>query len=252
MAGHLGLGRLLAVYDDNHITIDGPTELAYGDDPVGRFEAYGWRVRYLGEMANDVDGLEAAVREALDYPADGPDAKPNLLVLRSHIGWPAPNLTDTAAAHGNPFGEEEIKATKAILGLPPDETFWVPDEVRDFYGQRGRPRGPGARAPGRPVSRPGTATAPPGMPRRPGTACRAGPTDLPALRRRAPSWPRATRSTSASTPRAPGLPGLVAGSADLTGNNGVKIKGAQAHGGRLPRRNPGALRHPRARAWAPV
>ncbi len=136
LAGHLGLGRLLAVYDDNHITIDGPTELAYSDDPVERFEAYGWRVRYLGEMANDVDGLEAAVREALEYPADGPDAKPNLLVLRSHIGWPAPKLTDTAAAHGNPFGEEEIKATKAILGLPPDQTFWVPDEVREFYGHQ--------------------------------------------------------------------------------------------------------------------
>ena len=66
LAGHLGLGRLLAFYDDNHITIDGPTELAYNDNPVERFEAYGWRVRNLGEMANDVDGLEAAIREALD------------------------------------------------------------------------------------------------------------------------------------------------------------------------------------------
>jgi len=136
LAGHLGLGRLLAVYDDNHITIDGPTELAYSDDPVSRFEAYGWRVRYLGEMANDVDGLEAAVREALEAPADGPEAKPTMLVLRSHIGWPSPKLTDTAAAHGVPFGEEEIRATKEILGLPADQTFWVPDEVRDFYGQQ--------------------------------------------------------------------------------------------------------------------
>ena len=90
LAGHLGLGRLLAFYDDNHITIDGPTELAYDDDVAGRFEAYGWHVRNLGEMANDVDGLEAAIREALAQPADGPDAKPTLLVLRSHIGWPSP------------------------------------------------------------------------------------------------------------------------------------------------------------------
>jgi transketolase len=67
-----------------------------------RFEAYGWRVRNLGEMANDVDGLEAAIREAIDHPADGPEAKPTLLVLRSHIGWPSPKLTDTAAAHGSP------------------------------------------------------------------------------------------------------------------------------------------------------
>ena len=90
LAGHLGLGRLLAFYDDNHITIDGPTELAYNDNVPERFAAYGWRVRDLGEMANDVDALEAAIREALDEPADGPDAKPTLLVLRSHIGWPSP------------------------------------------------------------------------------------------------------------------------------------------------------------------
>ncbi len=101
LAGHLGLGRLLAFYDDNHITIDGPTELAYDDNVPERFEAYGWRVRNLGEMANDVDGLEAAIREALEQPADGPDAQPTLLVLRSHIGWPSPHLTDTAKAHGD-------------------------------------------------------------------------------------------------------------------------------------------------------
>ena len=144
LAGHLGLGRLLAFYDDNHITIDGPTELAYNDNGRERFEAYGWRVRNLGEMANDVDALEAAIREALDVPADGPDAKPTLLVLRSHIGWPSPKLTDTAAAHGSPFGAEEIKVTKEILGLPADQTFWVPDEVREFYGQQ---IAPGRRAP---------------------------------------------------------------------------------------------------------
>ena len=135
LAGHLRLGRLLAFYDDNHITIDGPTELTYNDDVAKRFEAYGWRVRNLGEMANDVDGLEVAIHEALEAPADGPDARPTLLILRSHIGWPSPKLTDTADAHGTPFGEEEIRVTKEILGLPPDETFWVPDEVRQFYGK---------------------------------------------------------------------------------------------------------------------
>jgi transketolase len=226
LAGHLGLGRLLAVYDDNHITIDGPTELAYGDDPVGRFEAYGWRVRYLGEMANDVDALEAAVREALEYPADGPDAKPNLLVLRSHIGWPAPKLTDTAAAHGTPFGEEEIKTTKAILGLPPDETFWVPDEVRDFYGHE-IARGAQERAAweARFAAWDGDRAA--------WDAAQAGhglpgwADDLPSFE---PGTMLATRHAinqclDASSAR---LPGLIAGSADLTGNNGVKVKGAQA------------------------
>ena len=226
LAGHLGLGRLLAVYDDNHITIDGPTELTYDDDVVARFEAYGWRVRHLGEMANDVDGLDAAIGEALDQPPDAPDAKPTLLVLRSHIGWPSPNLTDTAKAHGTPFGDEEIRATKEILGLPPDETFWVPDEVRDLLRAADR-RGASARTPsGRPASRPGTATAPAGTPRRRGTGCPAGTT----------TCPRFESGTMLATRHAVNqcidatvgsCPGLVAGSADLTGNNGVLVKGAE-------------------------
>ena len=183
LAGHLGLGRLLAFYDDNHITIDGPTELAYDDDVPERFEAYGWRVHNLGEMANDVDGLEAAVREALEQPADGPDAQPTLLVLRSHIGWPSPHLTDTAR-HTGPLGGG-IRETKEILGLPPDETFWVPDEVRDLYGSavaRGRRSGP----PGPSALPPGKGTGQPGTPRRQATAARGGPTTCPPSRR-APS-----------------------------------------------------------------
>src|SRR3984885_1539089 len=226
LAGHLGLGRLLAVYDDNHITIDGPTELAYGDDPVERFEAYGWRVRYLGEMANDVDGLEAAIREALDFPADGPDAKPNLLVLRSHIGWPSPHLTDTAKAHGSPFGEAEIRATKEILGLPPDQTFWIPDEVRDFYGvEVGRGAQERAAWEERFAAWAGDRTA--------WDAAQAG--------HGLPGWdddlPRFEAGTELATRHALNqcidatvdkLPGLIAGSADLTGNNGVKLADAEA------------------------
>ena len=160
LAGHLGLGRLLAFYDDNHITIDGPTELAYSDDVAGRFEAYGWRVRNLGEMANDVDGLEAAIRDVLDDPAEGPDAQPTLLILRSHIGWPSPHLTDTAEAHGTPFSTDEIRATKELLGLPPDESFWVPEDVREFYGSPGRPGRRAAGPTGRSALPPGRATAP--------------------------------------------------------------------------------------------
>ena len=225
LAGHLGLGRLLAVYDDNHITIDGPTELAYDDDVVRRFEAYGWRVRNLGEMANDVDGLEAAIREALDQRADGPDAQPNLLVLRSHIGWPSPHLTDTAAAHGTPFGEEEIRATKEILGLPPDETFWVPDEVRDFYGHQ--------------VAR-GTQEREAWAERFAAWRGDRAAWDAAQAGHGLPGWsddlPRFERGTKLATRRAINqcidatvsrLPGLLAGSADLTGNNGVKVKGAE-------------------------
>jgi len=225
LAGHLGLGRLLAVYDDNHITIDGPTELTYDDDVVGRFEAYGWRVRNLGEMANDVDGLEAAVGEALGHSADGPDAKPTLLVLRSHIGWPSPHLTDTAKAHGSPFGEDEIRATKEILGLPPDEKFWVPDDVRAFYAQqvaRGEREHAEwtARFESWDGDRAGWDAAQAGH----GLAGWDG--DLPRFEA---GTMLATRHAinqciDATVGR---IPGLVAGSADLTGNNGVLVKGAE-------------------------
>ncbi len=135
LAGHLGLGRLVCVYDDNHISIDGPTELAYSDNVQRRFEAYGWHVVELGEAANDVDALEGGLREAMR------DAeRPSLVILRSHIGWPSPKYTDTAFAHGNALGEDEVKAVKAILDLPVEETFWVPDDVLASYraaGQRG-------------------------------------------------------------------------------------------------------------------
>ncbi len=225
LAGHLGLGRLLAFYDDNHITIDGPTELTYDDDVVGRFEAYGWRVRNLGEMANDVDGLEAAIDETLAHPADGPDAKPTLLVLRSHIGWPSPHLTDSPKAHGSPFGEEEIRATKEILGLPPDQTFWVPDEVRAFYSQEiGRGERAHAEWTARFESWDGDRSA--------WDAAQAGH----GLAGWAADLPRFEAGTMLATRHAVNqcidatvgrIPGLVAGSADLTGNNGVLVRGAQ-------------------------
>jgi transketolase len=130
LAGHLGLGRLVYVYDDNHITIDGPTEMALTDDAGKRFEAYGWHVDNLGETANDLDTLEGAIRGAMAV-----EDKPSLLILRSHIGWPSPNKTDTPSAHGEPLGVDEVRATKEILGLPTDQTFYVPDEVLEFYRQ---------------------------------------------------------------------------------------------------------------------
>ena len=95
LAGHLGLGRLVYVYDDNHISIDGPTELAYSDDVAGRFRAYGWHVQQLGEVANDTKKLESALRRAKNV-----EDKPSLVIVRSHIGWPSPRWTDTEQAHG--------------------------------------------------------------------------------------------------------------------------------------------------------
>ena len=232
LAGHLGLGKLLAFYDDNHITIDGPTELAYSDNVPERFEAYGWNVRNLGEMANDVDGLEAAIREAMTQPTDGPEAKPTLLVLRSHIGWPSPKLTDTATAHGSPFGADEIKVTKGLLGLPPDESFWIPDEVLDFYGQEVA-RGAANRAEWQARFEAWTGD------RQSWEAAQAG--------RGVPGWadglPTFEAGTKLATRRAinqclnataAGLPGLLAGSADLTGNNGVALKGADLQAAATP------------------
>jgi transketolase len=232
LAGHLKLGRLMAFYDDNHITIDGPTALAYSDNVPERFEAYGWNVRNLGEMANDVDGLEAAIREALEAPPDGPDAKPMLLVLRSHIGWPSPKLTDTAAAHGSPFGAEEIRVTKELLGLPPDETFWVPDEVRSFYGQEVA-RGEVYRKEweARFEAWDGDRVA--------WEAAQAG-RGIPGWADKLPTFDAGTKLATRHAinqcinATSDGLPGLVAGSADLTGNNGVAVKGAQLQAAATP------------------
>jgi len=131
LAGHYALGRMVFVYDDNHITIDGPTELAYSDDVPKRFEAYGWHVVQLGEAANDLDVLERGLREGM-----AEDARPTLVVLRSHIGYPSPNFTDSEKAHGNPLGVEEVARTKQILGLPAQE-FYAPDDVVLYYREAG-------------------------------------------------------------------------------------------------------------------
>ena len=112
LAGHLGLGKLVWVYDDNHITIEGDTKLAYSDDVPGRFEAYGWHVQDLGDKANDLDALTAALETARDETE-----RPSLIIVRSHIGWGAPNKQDTASAHGSPLGEEEIARDEALLRL---------------------------------------------------------------------------------------------------------------------------------------
>jgi transketolase len=217
LAGHLQLGRLVYVYDDNHITIDGPTELAYSDDVAGRFTAYGWHVEQLGEVANDTDALEAALRRAADD-----EEAPSLLILRSHIGWPSPKYTDTADAHGNPLGDDEIAVTKEILGLPPDQTFWVPDDVLELYRAAGR-RGREAREAWekRLAAYEGDRDA--------WEAC-MGRRGLPGWQDALPSWSPgekvATRKASGACLQALAdkVPGLIAGGADLTGNTGTVLK----------------------------
>jgi transketolase len=130
IAGHLGLGSLVYVYDDNHITIDGTTALTYTTEDKGaRFEAYGWHVQHVDD-SEDVAALEAALRAGADETS-----RPSLIVLRSHIAYPAPHAQDTAKAHGSPLGEDEVRATKEILGWDPDEHFVVPDAVREHMAE---------------------------------------------------------------------------------------------------------------------
>ncbi len=125
IAGHLGLGRLVYVYDDNHITIDGTTSLTFTTEDKGkRFEAYGWHVQHVDD-SEDLDGLLGALAAA-----KAEEERPSLIVLRTHIAFPAPNAIDTAKAHGAPLGEAEIRATKDAMGLDPDATFAVSDAVR--------------------------------------------------------------------------------------------------------------------------
>ena len=135
LAGHLKLDNLCWLYDNNHITIDGATDLAYGDDVLSRFEGYGWNVLRVGD-ANDA----ALLSRAFDaFKAEV--GRPTLIVVDSHIGWGSPNKQDTESAHGEPLGEEEVKLTKRAYGWPEDAQFLVPDGVMERFadgvGKRG-------------------------------------------------------------------------------------------------------------------
>ena len=126
LAGHQKLGRLIVVFDDNRITIDGRTDLTCSDDVAARFASYGWSVTRLGEIADDLDALESALIAARDIDDD----RPKLLILRTRVGSPSPDWTDKHEAHGNPFTAEHVSRTKAAMGVP-DEPFWAPSEVVD-------------------------------------------------------------------------------------------------------------------------
>jgi transketolase len=216
LAGHLGLGRLVCVFDDNHITIDGPTDLACSDDVVKRFESYGWHVERLGEVANDLDALEAGLRRGI-AEAD----RPSLLVLRSHIGWPSPHRTDTKEAHGDLFGAEEIRVTKALLGLPVDQDFYVPDEVPAFYAERAR-RGRAAREAWE-------ERQPAAVGDRDRFEACLGGRGLDGWADSLPSFEAGTKLATRKainkclTATSAQIPGLLAGAGDLTGNTGVDL-----------------------------
>ena len=127
LAGHLRLGNLIYLYDDNHISIDGDTKLAFTEDVAKRFEAYGWHVQVL-EDGNDLDAIQNAIKAAEEETN-----RPSLIKIRTHIGYGSPNKQDTAEAHGSPLGEEEIRLTKRKLGWDPDKQFFVPPEALQHF-----------------------------------------------------------------------------------------------------------------------
>jgi transketolase len=217
LAGHLALGKLTCIYDDNHITIDGDTALAYSDDVPGRFRAYGWHVAELAEIANDLDALEAALNAAKAVTD-----RPSLLVLRSHIGFPSPDHTDDHEAHGMAFKPDDVTRTKAVMGIP-DEPFWAPDDLVAAVRADAAARGAAAnqvwsqRNHDTLVSDAWNACWT--------TAGLPGWAD--ALPVAALGEKIATRKAieTAFNATIPYLPSLVSGSADLTGNTGTRLTG---------------------------
>ncbi len=129
LAGHLKLPNLCWIYDNNRITIEGHTELAFSEDVATRFMAYGWNVTRVGD-ANDLEMLERAFKIFLST-----NDRPTLIIVDSHIAYGAPNKQDTSAAHGEPLGEEEVKLTKRNYGWPEDAKFLIPDGVRENFAQ---------------------------------------------------------------------------------------------------------------------
>jgi transketolase len=221
LAGHLGLDKLTLIYDDNHITIDGKTSLAFSEDVGRRFEAYGWQVLHVPD-GNDL----AAISAALDA-ARGDTTRPSLVLLRTHIADPAPTKRDTPEAHGAPLGTEEVKRTKEIMGWPTEPTFYVPDEAYEPW----RPAAEaGARAQAEwdeLMARYGAAhpaLAAELQRRLAGELPRGWDQVLPTIG--ADKGQLATRQASAQTLTAlvGVLPELVGGAADLAGSTGTVLK----------------------------
>ena len=140
LAGHLGLDNLCWVYDNNHITIEGQTSLAFTEDVAARFLGYGWNVLRVGD-ANDLDRIEQALGVFRETKG-----RPTLIILDSHIGYGSPHRHDTAAAHGEPLGDEEVRLTKRSYGWPEDAQFLVPDGVRERFAAGVGARGAAARS----------------------------------------------------------------------------------------------------------
>ena len=218
LAGHQQLGNLVVIYDDNRITIDGGTDLTLSDDAQQRFEAYGWHVNNLGDASEDVAALEGALTEAAAQ-----SDRPSLVIIRSHIAFPAPNAMDTPGAHGAITDETEIAAAKELMGFDPELTFDVADDVLSAYREAGR-RGSDLRAAWQ--ERVAKSSLDSSWVNRmlEGAPLAAWTEELPLY---SPGTSLATRNANNQVLDAlvDVVPSLVAGSADLTGNTGTNIVG---------------------------
>ena len=215
LAGHLKLDRLICIFDDNAITIDGSTSLSCSDDVAKRFSSYGWNVMQLGEIADDMDALEDSLITARSNLG-----APTLCILKSHIGSPSPDFTDSHEAHGNPFNASHVSATKKIMQIP-DESFWAPQEIVDAIRENAATRGAEL------VSSYDTDIA--SMSESYLWDAAWNTPNSSSFSSLLPSYDAtanfATRQIiqKALDASLPALPGLISGSADLTGNTGTKL-----------------------------
>ena len=226
LAGHLKLDHLICIFDDNGITIDGSTSLSCSDDVAKRFSSYGWNVMQLGEIADDLDSLEDALITARSNVG-----APTLCILKSHIGNPSPDFTDSHEAHANPFNAGHVSATKKIMGIP-DESFWAPKELVAAIRENAATRG--------------------------GELSASYDSDIASMSE-SYLWDAAWKTPNSSSfssllpsfdesssfatrqiiqkvldASLPALPGLISGSADLTGNTGTKLSKQTAQSAKAP------------------
>ena len=222
-AGHFKLGKLIGFFDDNRITIDGSTDLSCSDDAAARFGAYGWQVLHIADV-NDLDAIDGAIAQA---KAD--TTRPTLIITRTHIGFGSPNRQDTAKAHGEALGKDEIALTKAVYGWDYPDAFHVPDEARAHWTEAVAQRASthaewSGKWAAYAAAHPELATE---LMRRLRRELPAGlNTAFPTFD--AKSGNVATRAASGVVINAiaPQMPELVGGSADLTGSNLTNVKGA--------------------------
>ena len=223
LAGHLGLDNLVVLYDDNHITIDGQTDLSFSEDVAARYRAYGWHVIEIGGDGHDIDALD----KALDF-AKAQSERPTLIKFRSLIGFGSPTMQGSSKVHSAPLGEEEIKLMKKQFGWDPEKTFYVPDEVARHMSQC---KSKGAALQAEYQTRfEAWAKANPALAKELSDALTGKVSvDASALPTFDPQKPLATRAASGKTLDAlmPSMPLVLGGSADLTPSNNTRFKDAQ-------------------------